>query len=115
MPAVLEREPYHAKNKWQKIHLIICLIVLAGGIRQFFCCTVKCLINRCNATIPVAIPDISKTLQVVLLTYKIPHEITPVHPPELVVEEILDLIFHCWAFAFVNAAKFLVNETLITF
>src|SRR5581483_11729707 len=56
---------------------------------------------------------VAKALQVVLFSGKIPHEITPVHPAELVVEEIVNVAEERRLFIGTEAAKGTVHVLLV--
>ena len=70
--------------------------VLTG---TFFCTVIGALcgyysgvVDEVNATEPVAVGQLSLAFDVVLTAHKVPHEIAPIHPVALVVDEELEVL-----------------------
>src|SRR6185312_1334785 len=66
-------------------------------IWHFTLITQPCNVPERDSGKPVSVPHISHvySLEVILFSCKIPHEITPIHPVELVGKKETDVISHC--------------------
>src|SRR5882724_10412981 len=80
----------------------------------FLVASEKCIVNKRNTAYPVSIAHVArgKALDIVFLAGKIPHEIAPVHPVELVAEEETDIIAHAGFFAIAQPQEFLVISSM---
>jgi hypothetical protein len=68
-----------------------------------------------DTRLPVAITDITKTLEVVLFNCEVPHKIAPVHPTELVAHEVFDISSRVRIFSLFQSSKIPVHAFLVTF
>ena len=71
---------------------------MLNAVRHLFLVTESLIIYKWYTRDPVTIPDISCTLDIVLFTGKIPHEITPVHETILISKEPAEVVAIAWNF-----------------
>src|SRR5215207_9737780 len=114
MPLVLEYHSQNPQDERKEIQLIIRFIILSCGIWQCFRSAIKKFINETDAAGPIAITDITKALQIVLLTSEVPHEIPPIHYSELVGRKIFDVICNRRVLALFKVAKGAVQSNLVS-
>ncbi len=98
------------KKSW-----LFALLVLPAVSGSLFVGTVEEVVDKVDAAVPVAIADVAETLEVILFAREVPHKITPVHPPKLVVGKIAYFIGHGRIFAFGKTTKFTIHEFLVAF
>ena len=65
-------------------------------VRHHVLITVECVVYEGNARNPVSMFWFTVTLEVVLSTGKVPHEVTPIHEITLVREEETKVLKLCW-------------------
>ena len=88
---VVEIESDQSEDERKEIEFIVGLIVL-DAIGDFGLVTQSQIIEEGNTRNPVAVAHVAKPLEIVLLSGEIPHEITQVHPFDLVAESPVDVI-----------------------
>ena len=84
----LEEQAQQAQQQRQQVIMVLAFVVAQGGRRVVLVAQAQ-LVQRTDAALPVAEEQVVGRLpvDVVLPAGEIPHEITPVHPVQLVVEE----------------------------
>ena len=86
----LPQQTDNSEQQRQAVEYVMTL-VLFQLFRQQVLIAYQHIVDKLDTGNPVAVFDFSATLQVVLASGEVPHEIAPVHPVELVGEEELDV------------------------
>jgi len=86
----LPEQTDEAKYQRQAEEHVVSLVVLQVAWQEFLIAYQE-IVNERDTGNPVAMFDFSITLDVVLTSGKVPHEVTPVHEVHLIGEEILDV------------------------
>src|SRR5580693_9352110 len=61
---------------------------------------------------PVPVPDVSKSLKIILLTGKVPHKVSQEHPVILILDKIFDIICHGRLLTLIQTRKLLIGIDL---
>ena len=93
-PVGLPDEADDAKQQWQAVEHVVALVFLELG-GQVFLVADEPVVYEGDARYPVAVFNLPVSLDVVLPSGEVPHEVSPVHPVELVREEELDVLPLC--------------------
>jgi len=89
----LIKQSDQSQQKWQQI-IGITTLVVGHFIGQIRLITHQHVVNKANAGDPVTVVDFPVSLQIILATGKIPHEIAPVHEIHLVADEEAQVLNH---------------------
>ena len=90
-PAIgLPQQTDNSEQQRQAVEYVMTL-VLFQLFRQQVLIAYKHIVDKLDTGNPIAVFDFSTTLQVVLASGEVPHEIAPVHPVELVGEEEVEM------------------------
>ena len=87
----LPEKPDQSEQQRQAVEYIVSFVILEV-LRQEFLIAYEQVIDERNTGNPVAVFYFSATLNVVLASGEVPHEVTPVHEVQLVGEEELDVL-----------------------
>src|SRR5690606_2867905 len=82
------------QDQWQEIILIV-RWVRFHGLRQCVLSAKAHIVNRLDATDPVACRVISMSLLIILPSGKIPEKIPRIHMPDLITEEKAQVVREC--------------------
>ncbi len=95
VPVELEQQTEKPQQQGQEEIVVLALIVLQA-VRSIGLIAETQLVERRDATLPVPVENIAgdRTVDVVLTADKIPHEIPPVHPIQLIIKEISQISAH---------------------
>ena len=95
VPEALEKQAYEAEQQ-RKEEIVVLARIVQQGLGSVPLVAQHQPVDEAYAALPVPLERIARdrTVYVVLAADEIPHEIAPVHPVELIAEEIFEILAH---------------------